>query len=270
MYMPLYRRQFGLILGALTGFAAGLVLQGINPLLMPGVPLYQPPFGAVVNTLLCLITGALLGVITAWPDIGIKGILLGTLFGTLILVAITLITGPSNSEILSQKAVVLVLILAPLMGLLAPVLILFRWIVSREEVTLLESKAGFQISNVRRWAVPALLVTITGLLGLFAIQPEMARAVLPQMHTLIQMGQQEQNAEALPEPLKSEDVTHFLERGMGRYVLEWQKDDQNQYMVKRPLAPLDQQSIVIAHYDNGYVLICRFPGKTGQPNCRDF
>lgn len=270
MYMPVYRRQFGLILGAITGFTAGLVLQGINPLLMPGVPLYQPPFGLVMNTLLCLITGALLGAVTAWPDIGIKGILLGAFTGALIIVVITLVSGSSDSEIMSQRALVLFLILAPLMGMLAPVLIFFRWIVSREEMTLLESNAGFQSSKVRRWVLPALLVITAGLLGLIAIQPEMARSVLPNMHMLIQSGQQAQNVEALPEPLKSKEVTHFLDQGMGRYVLEWQKDDQNQYLVARPLAPLDQQSTVIAHYANGYVLVCRFPGKTGQPNCKDF
>lgn len=270
MFLPVYRRQFGLVLGMVTGFAAGLVFQGINHLLMPGTPLYQPPFGALINTLLCMAAGGLLGLLTAWPDVSVKGILLGSFLATLIILAVTLVTGQTDSTAISQKSFVLMFILVPLMGLMAPVLVFFRWIVSREEMSVIEAKAGFQTSHISRLIMPILLILLAGLLGLTGVQPKMARAVLPTMHTLIQSGQMAQRIEMLPEPLKSQDVMKFLEQGRGKYELEWQKDEQNQYLIKRPLAPLDQQSIVIAHYENGYVLICRFPGETGPPNCKDF
>ena len=47
-----YRRCAGLILGALIGLAFGSVSQGVNSLFLPGIPLYQPPFGPIGNSLL--------------------------------------------------------------------------------------------------------------------------------------------------------------------------------------------------------------------------
>ena len=42
-----YRRWVGFILGGLLGLAYGVVSQLINRVAAPGVPLYQPPYGAV-------------------------------------------------------------------------------------------------------------------------------------------------------------------------------------------------------------------------------
>jgi len=63
-----YRRWAGLILGALIGLAFGGVSQAVNLLFLPGIPLYQPPFGPDGNLLLALLTGALLGLICAWVE----------------------------------------------------------------------------------------------------------------------------------------------------------------------------------------------------------
>ena len=42
-------RVFGLALGALLGLVYGLTSQTINRIILPGIPLYQPPLGPAGN-----------------------------------------------------------------------------------------------------------------------------------------------------------------------------------------------------------------------------
>jgi len=270
MVLPSYRRSFGLLLGALIGLTIGLVTQGINHILMPGVPLYQPPFGAWINGLLCFALACVLGILTSWSNTSAIGVFLSSLFGALVISASTMASGQTDAAAQSQKAFALILISGSVIASLVPVLVIFRWIVNREETARTETLAGFKIPVLRRWALPVLLVIIAGSLSLTAMQNKMARAVLVNMHDLIQSGLQAQTQDALPEPLRSQAVSRFLEQGQGTYLLEWDKDDLNRYYVSRPSTDLTRQSTVIAHYSNGYLLVCKFPDETGQPRCKDF
>ena len=56
------RRRDGLILGLATGLVFGLVSQGINYLFVGGISFYQPPFGPLINTLIWIAVGGLVGI----------------------------------------------------------------------------------------------------------------------------------------------------------------------------------------------------------------
>ena len=68
-----YRRLTGLLFGAALGLMFGLTSQLTNRILLPGIPLYQPPLGPLGNILAMLLAGALLGAICAWPESSING-----------------------------------------------------------------------------------------------------------------------------------------------------------------------------------------------------
>ena len=67
------RRVFGLALGPLLGLVYGLTSQTINRIILPGIPMYQPPLGPAGNTLLIALPGAMLGLVAAWPPGSIRG-----------------------------------------------------------------------------------------------------------------------------------------------------------------------------------------------------
>ena len=68
-----YRRMAGLLLGALMGLVFALVSQLGDWFALPGVPLYQPPFGLAGNIVMYTLGAASLGMLVAWPVSGIRG-----------------------------------------------------------------------------------------------------------------------------------------------------------------------------------------------------
>ena len=270
MHSSTYQRWFGLLLGTLTGLAYTLVSQSINHLILPGVPLYQPPFGAVGNILMGTALGAVLGLVAAWPETGVKGVFLSSLIGALVITVATLLTGQTEAGMWAMKVMSVAFLFVPVTGALVPLLILFRWLVSRESLALRETRAGYSVSVLPRAILPVGLVLVAGALGITAQYNDLARAAMPRMHALIQGGLQAQNVEELPASLRSSGVDQFLEKGQGSYTLEWDKDDDNQYAIARPATNPFYHSTVIARFDSGYLLVCVFPDTTGQPVCKDF
>lgn len=237
---------------------------------MPGIPLYQPPFGAMGNILMALFIGASLGIIVAWSESGGVGVLWSSMLGALFIAIATLFIGQSESGEFWRKFAAVVVILVPTAAALAPIMILFRWAISREEQSFRDALRGYSTASFRRIALPASLVLVAGVFGLFSLYNDLGRAVIRQMDLLIQQGRRNQSNETLPDPLRPPDVTQFSEQGNGPYTLQWEKDDQNQFAIPRPAGNAFEPSIVIARFDSGYLLVCMYPGKTGQPTCRDF
>lgn len=265
-----HRRLFGLIFGTLTGLAYGLVSQCGNAVIMPGVPLYQPPLGMFGNLALFTIIGALLGLAAAWSDTSIKGVLLSSAVGALLLSIVNLLTGQmTGAQIITRKITALLIIFAPTMAGIALLMFVFRWITDREEATYRERYSGFPTNRLARAGIPLLLVLSFALLGLTSIYNAQARSATTRMHTLIQQAAPaQQSTEALPKPLQPPNVTMFQARGRGAYQLQWDKDETNKYAIPRPAG--SDQSTVIAHFDNGYLLVCLFATQGGDPECRDF
>ena len=67
-----------------------------------GIPLYQPPLGPLGNILLSLLTGALLGVISAWPENNIHGTFIASAFSAVvILVGNFALAAPSGNTLVA-------------------------------------------------------------------------------------------------------------------------------------------------------------------------
>jgi hypothetical protein len=265
-----HRRLFGLLLGALTGLAYTLVAQNINPLVMPGIPFYQPPFGPAGNTLLGGLLGGLLGFLTAWAETGFKGVMLGSLTGALVLVIATLLTGQTGQELWWSKIVGVTLIFFPVAAVLSPVLILLRWLINREEEAYRESLTWRPPARLPRIGLPVLLVLLAGLLGLTALYNDLARTVTPRMLALVEQGRAAQRTEGLPDSLRVEGVRSFLEHAGQPYTLQWDKDDSNRFAIPRPNTSPFDQSTVIARFADGYLLACVYPDTRLEPRCKDY
>lgn len=267
MFYHTHRRAFGLLLGALTGLIYALVSENINTLIMPGIPFFRPPFGPVGNAVLGFLVGALLGFITAWAETGAKGVILGSLTGSLILALATLLTASGGqSDILLGLAIVFI----PAAAVLAPVLILFRWLVNREEMAYRETMTWKPPSRLSRLGPPVLVLLLAGAAGLTSMYNDLGRAVVPRMDALIREGQQSTNTEALPAPLQDERITAFDEHAHQPYTLQWVKDDENRFSIPRPNVSQFDQSTVIARFADGYLLACVYPTPTMEPRCKDF
>lgn len=264
------RRLFGLGIGAVTGLAYSLVAQSINLLVMPGIPFYQPPFGPPGNVLLGLLLGALLGFLTAWAETSLKGVLVGSLAGTAVLALASLLTGENSPQATWLKILGVFLIVIPTTGILAPVLMLFRWLVNREEEAYLDAQRMQPPNRIQRVLPPVLVVLAAGALGLTSMYNGMARIVTPRMFELIESSRGFTSPEALPEALGGENVRHYLENANQPYTLEWSKDDTNQFAIPRPNTSTADQSTVIARFQNGYLLACVFPTPSYEPRCKDF
>jgi len=270
MTHPAYRKWFGILFVTATGFTFALISQVINLLFMPGIPLYQPPFGALGNTLLYAIIGFALGILVAWPETGSVGVLWSSLLGSLFIVIASLLIGEDQSVTIAHKLAALIIIFVPTAGALAPLMILLRWIIGREVFAYRDACAGRPTPPFRRYAFPVGLVLIAGALGITALYNDVGRAVTTRMHLLIQQGMQVQSAAVVPASLNPPDVNDFLNMARGSYTLQWDRDEKNRFAIPRPAGNFYDQSTVIARFENGYLLACMFPSKTGQPTCRDF
>lgn len=265
-----HRRIFGLLMGAAAGLIYGLVSQCINPLAMPGIPFYQPPFGTWGNLAMAVLLGAVLGLTSTWPETGFSGVLWSSLLGSLAVVVATLLSGIADVELLPSRLMSLLILFVPIAAALSPAFILFRWVAGREEITYLEVQRKVAGQTWLRAAFPATLLLLTGAIGLLSLYPELGRAVTPRMDALIRQGLQAKTFEELPKPLQHKDIGLFLNYRVEAYTLQWDKDDQNQFALPRPATDPFYQSTVIARFANGYRLVCMYPSPTGEPRCKDF
>jgi hypothetical protein len=264
------RRLFGLLLGALAGLALMLVSQYANHLLLPGIPLYQPPFGALGNTLAGGLLGALLGLGTAWPEDALGGIFLGSLTGFLAIAASILIPELRQPGAVFSRAVGLGLIFIPTAALLSIALFFFRWLVGREDAAYREQLHGSPPAAFARAAFPTLLVIAAGLVGLAGMYNGLARTVTPRMMDLVESARRAETAQDLPEPLRVDNVKHVLEYADQPYTLQWDRDESNQFAIGRPPTNPYDISTVIARFEDGYLLACLYATPQAEPRCKDF
>jgi hypothetical protein len=266
-----HRRRFGVLLGALVGLVFGVISQYINFLVLPGYPLYQPPLGAAGNTLLILLLGVCLGLIVTWAETGARGVILGCLFGALLIDISVLLSGRTAPEAWSTKIAAVLIIFVPIAGALAPLLAAYRWIASREEYAFRDSRSAQPPGAFQRFAPPAALVIVMAALGLTAMFGRLGRINVPRMQAMIEAGLSATSVEALPKPLTPEyGVEYFLQKAQRPYTLQWDKDEINRYAIPRPGSNQSEQSTVVARFGNGYLLACMYANTVSEPECRDF
>lgn len=266
-----YRRVFGLLLGFVLGTAFGIVSQSINFFFLPGLPLDLPPFGPFGNALLAALLGTVTGLALAWPENAALGVILASLVGALALSLAGFYTGRMDPASMTRKVASLLLIFVPSAGLVAPLMILLRWIIGREELAYREEAAGHRSNRLVRIGLPVSLLSAIILLAITTtLLPPMGRMATARMQALIEQGQQSGSDEELPAALRPPDVEYFLEKSQEAHTLSWSLDDKNMYAIPRPAGSLAEQSTVVARFRSGYLLVCVMPGAAGAPVCRDF
>ena len=260
-----YRRWAGLILGALIGLAFGGISQVANPLLLPGIPLYQPPFGPIGNSLLALLMGALLGLLCAWVEPSIPGILLSAGTGAALALLVAMNIGRTPLFMLPATAIGVIFLWLPFTGMLFPIMALVRATINK-----LSDSRNERLTPLSRGWLPLLLVVAAGTLGWTLVLTVPARTVMARHQQLLTQGLAAVSTDELPAPLRGKDVTDFRSHASQNYQLAWENKNLTVYAIPRPAGPEHEISVVIARFDNGWNLVCLYPNPQGEPRCRSF
>jgi len=256
------RRLLGLLLGAASGLAFGLVSQYTNSLLVPGIRFYQPPFGAVGNVLMCFGIGVVVGLVAAWPNNAFAGAIAGCLTGGVLFEVAVLLTGENTPNVVAAKAGSILLTLLPISATMVLPVGIFRWMVSKDEGARREGAPAW-----KRIPLPVLFVLVTGALGALLIYPERGRIVLPRMNAIVQAGLNPADRSALPAEFQTIDVPGYPEQAKGGYRLDWQGEQMGRFAIPRPFENEEDQSAVIARFDNGWSFVCLFITPDATPRC---
>lgn len=259
------RRGLGFALGALLGLAYGAVSQGINRIVLPGIPLYQPPYGPFGNTILTVLVGAGLGLATAWPVGGIQGTFLGSGVAAGIIVGITFIGVNITEQTRAGLTVAAAFILLPIAGMIVPVLGFFRWLINQQIERLREA------APLRRrvWGpIGATLLTI-GVAALSLYSGD-ARQELMALNTLLSAGSSAASPANLPPALRTAEVGDFQTHTQSAYTLEWTRQNLNRFRIPRPGRNFDSHAVVLARFTDGWRLACLFVTPDEPPVCQSY
>ena len=258
------RRLIGLVLGLLMGLVFGLVQELINPLFLPGIPLYNPGPGPAGSVLISCLGGGLLGLLAAWPEDVIPGVILSSLVGALGTTLLNLMRRSGGLDIALGLFVLLVITFLPRAMLFVPTAALIRWglYVWSEEF----QSVSF---SIRKLALTgATIVFLAGAAGAFSLHTRAGRDALKTTNELIKAGMQAASADSLPRPLRS--VDGFYQGAGGAYSLEL-SDNPDLLPVQRPIAAFGvQEYAVFVRCENGYRFGCAFTPPNPDPACQIF
>ena len=256
------RRLIGLVLGLLMGLAFGLVQELINPLFLPGIPLYNPGPGPAGSVLISCLGGGLLGLLAAWPEDAIPGVILSSLVGALGTTLLNLLGREGGLDFAVGLFVLLVITFLPRAMLFVPTAALIRWglHVWSEEF----QSVSF---SIRKLALTgATIVLLAGAAGAFSLYTRAGRDALKTTNELIKAGMQAASADSLPEPLRS--VDGFYQEAQGAFSLEL-SDNPDLLPVQRPIATFGvQEYAVFVRFENGYRFGCAYTPPYPDPACQ--
>jgi len=260
-----YRRTAGAQLGA----AVGLVFTGITQILphvyLPGVPLYQPPFGVAGNILLGLLLGAAMGLICCWTDDSFIGVLVSGALGAAVVIGVTF--SSDRMPFLNTGATVIgaIFLMLPFTAAACILTVLLRAAVNH-----LVSLRKAHRWSIERWWLPALVVIAAGLAGYWQVMPEDGRLVVTRAHTMLQQGLAADSTEDLPAPLAAARVTDFNGSASSGYSLAWENKGITRYAIPRPAGPDYLISVAVVRFDNGWNVVCLYPNTQAEPRCQSF
>lgn len=263
MLSDISRRMLGAVFGALMGLGFGLVSIYINIWVLPGLPLAQtwsPP----VAVFFIFLGGGLQGLLTAWTEDAIPGVILSSIVMVLLSSVTMLYEVRQSTTAVANTFFGLFITFLPRAFLYIPVAILIRWALRVWQNELQDEAFS--------WAKMLLAVGIiagAGLLsGGFYLYPKEARQGLQSTQALIQSGQQATSRDELPAALQKFDG--FLQSGRGAYVLAV-NNRPDQYPVQRPFAEygVDEYAVTV-RFDNGYRFVCIYTPPHENPACGEY
>ena len=260
-----YRRRAGCLLGLGMALAFGLVAMNLNRLMLPGVPLYQPPLGPWGNLLILGAAGAALGLVCAWPESGILGVFASAGLTALLLVAFNMLAARSWGDRVWVFLVGNAALFIPLAALCVPIMALVRWVAGKQD-----EARQLRLSVWRRLPGPLALCLVAGACGLFTLYREETRLSLLRFDRSLAKARAATAADALPAYLQGADVGGFLAHARGRYTFQHETDNIDRFRIPRPGLNFDNQQAFIARFDSGWSLVCIYPTPDTDPLCKGF
>lgn len=254
----------GTIIGLATGLAYSLVAQNINGMSLPGIPLYEPPPGKAMTIFITILIGGLMGLVTAWPEDGLPGVLFGAVTGIAASSLYNIYITEQGALEIAGALIVFFMTFLPRAVLFLPLAALTRWVIGEWSRELQDMNF-----SVARMALSLLLVVVlAGAAGALSLYSRQGRQVLETTYTLIQIGKQASDKEGLPEELKP--VDGFLQNAGGAYTLRL-SDNPDQLPITRPVVDYNEtEYAVIVRYANGFRFGCVFSPPRMEAICRAY
>ena len=254
------QRRLGLILGLVLGLGFSLTSNLINQFFLPNIPLFVPWPGTVGVILLTTVMFGLLGLIAAWPEESLPGIIVAALVGSLVSSIWSIVTQSSNR---TGALIALFFVFLPRVFFYVPFSWLIRWLISRLEVS-----AYKQVVPARRLLTVVMAFVLAVLSGTFSRYPQEVRQSLVRMEDLLQEGMQASSRDALPRPLQS--VEGFIATADGPYTFTLGSDP-DALPVQRPVVEFGEiEPFIIIRFENGFRFGCVFSPPYVVPACIDF
>lgn len=260
-----YRRLAGLTLGAAMGLAFTGIWHGLDLVLLPGIPLYMPPFGAGGNILLGTGIGALLGLLCAWMEPSVPGILLSAAVGAAFFLSGGMINHQRSALLAAASAIGMIFLWLPFSAMAVLVMAPVRIAVNR----LTDTRSEKPLAPERLW-LPVVLVIAAGALGYAMVFKPPARTVILRTQDLLQQGLRANNPADLPTPLRGSGTKNFTINASPAYTLSWENQNLTRFAIPRPAGPDYLISVVVARFDNGWNVVCLYPNVEAEPRCKSF
>jgi hypothetical protein len=254
------QRRLGLTLGLFLGLGFAITSNYINQWTIPDIPLYTPWPGRIGVVILTTAVFGLLGLLAAWTDEAIPGILLSGLAGSVLSSIWIFITASSN---LGGVFALLLLVFLPRMFFYIPFGWLVRWLMDRVTPHIYRASAP-----AKRWASVLVAFAAVSLLGVFSRHNEETRISLQRMQDLLDEGLQANAFDELPGPLQ--DVQGFLANANGEYAFDIGSNP-DALPVQRPIVEYGaEEPFIIVRFDNGFRFGCVFSPPYVVPACIDY
>lgn len=258
------RRIVGLVCGLLMGMAYGLVSIYINPLFLPEIPLLQPDIGRFTSLVLITLSSGLLGLLAAWPEDALPGVLLSSLVGAVVSSIYSLLSLGGGVEFVSGFLILAVITFFPRAFVFLPLAALTRWVLG-----VWGNELQSLSFSTRKLALSLLgLVLITGLVGVLSLYSRDGRQVLRATNDLVMAGMLAQDSAGLPEALES--VDGFLQGARGLYTLQL-NNNPDRLPIQRPMTNYyEEEYAVIVRFQSGYRFGCAFTPPFTTPYCTSY
>ena len=253
------RRMFGLWVGVAFGLPYLIVSQFINVWALPGIPLFDFPIGRVESILPGTLVFGMMGMMIAWEEESLWGLILGSLFGVAVSSIGAFVNAGSTDA--ARSLIIFVFTFLPRLVIYLPLGLLFRWVISTQEY-IVDRTPGWLRRSVIAWGALFVIAVLGGRYSLYA--PE-ARQALQDANALVQQGMQIQDRNNLPPALIP--VDGFIQYARGPYTLEW-SDDVDALSVTRPRVTRDiVESLIIVRFDNDFQFGCAYTPPSREPKC---
>ncbi|MEO5888052.1 MAG: hypothetical protein ABIQ77_10330 [Anaerolineales bacterium] len=254
------QRRMGLILGLALGLGYSLSSNLINKINLPDIPLTVAWPGTVGLILASTLMFGALGLIAAWTEESLPGMLAAALVGSVLSSIWILLNELSNR---SGVFIILFLVFLPRIFFYLPFSGLVRWLISKFEVS-----AYRNVPPVRRWLPVLISFLLAVAAGMFSLYPKEVRQSLIKMEELIQLGMQASARAELPKSLLS--VEGFIQNANGEYTFTIGSNP-DVLPVQRPIVEYGEiEPFVIINFENGFRFGCVFSPPYVAPACIDF